>query len=80
MAWVGIPPTSPAPRLCAHLRNPAVHEGFGPVDYAPCPPALLVVYPVFLLRRIRALEPRKARLGAMFALLALPCSGNFLVQ
>ena len=41
---------------------------------------LLVGYPVSLLRRIRALQPRFARLGAKFALLALPCSDNLMAQ
>ena len=42
--------------------------------------ALFVVYPVSLLRRIRALEPRKARLGAMSVLRVLPCADNFMVH
>ena len=62
---------------CARLRNPAVREGYGPVVDAPCPPALYVGYPVSLLRRIRALEPRKARLGAMSVLRTLSCANRF---
>ena len=64
MAWVGIPPSSPAPRLCTRLRNPAVREGSGPVVDAPCPPALLVVYPVLFF----AAHPRlRAALSAAWS-------------
>ena len=61
MERVGIPPASPAPRLCARLRGPASFGISGPAADAPRPPALYVAYPVpFVTAQAGTLAPTDA--------------------